>query len=98
MSASSLGLDDTLQSHLLDVSLHEPEACQRLREHTRTLSQAMMISSPEQVQMLLLLFKLQDASKGLEIGTFTGYTSLRLTLVVEQLRLMNTASQEVVSC
>ena len=70
-------LGDTLQSYLLEVSLHEPEACQRLREHTQTLSQAMMISSPEQVQMLLLLFKLQDTSKGIEIGTFTGCTSRR---------------------
>ena len=75
MGASTLGLDDTLQTYLLKVSLHEPRACQRLREYTETLSQAMMISSPEQVQMLLLLFKLQDAGKGLEIGTFTGYTT-----------------------
>ena len=87
MGALSLGLDDTLQSYLLEVSLHEPEACQRLREQTRTLSQGMMISSPEQVQMLLLLFKLQDASKGLEIGTFTGYTSLRLTLGMPSLQM-----------
>jgi predicted O-methyltransferase YrrM len=87
MGASSLGLDDTLQSYLLEVSLHEPEACQRLREHTQTLSPGMMISSPEQVQMLLLLFRLQDASKGLEIGTFTGYTSLRLTLGMPALQM-----------
>ena len=87
MGASSLGLDDTLQSYLLEVSLHEPEACQHLREHTQKLSQGMMISSPEQVQMLLLLFKLQDAGKGLEIGTFTGYTSLRLTLGMPALQM-----------
>jgi predicted O-methyltransferase YrrM len=87
MAASSMGLGDTLQNYLLEVSLHEPEACQRLREHTQTLSQAMMISSPEQVQMLLLLFKLQDASKGIEIGTFTGYTSLRLTLGMPALQM-----------
>jgi predicted O-methyltransferase YrrM len=87
MGASSLGLDDTLQSYLLEVSLHEPEACRHLREQTETLSQGMMISSPEQVQMLLLLFKLQDASKGIEIGTFTGYTSLRLTLGMPALQM-----------
>jgi predicted O-methyltransferase YrrM len=87
MAASSMGLEDTLQDYLLEVSLHEPEACLRLREHTQTLSQAMMISSPEQVQMLLLLFKLQDASNGLEIGTFTGYTSLRLTLGMPALQM-----------
>lgn len=88
MGASSLGLADTLQSYLLEVSLHEPEPCRQLREYTETLSQGMMISSPEQVQMLLLLFKLQEAGKGIEIGTFTGYTSLRLTLGMPELHMI----------
>jgi len=39
----------------------------------------MMISSPEQVQLLLLLLKMLNAKSGIEIGTFTGYTSLFLT-------------------
>jgi predicted O-methyltransferase YrrM len=38
--------------------------------------------------MLLLLFKLQNAAKGLEIGTFTGYTSLRLTLGMPTLQMI----------
>jgi predicted O-methyltransferase YrrM len=87
MGALSFGLDETLQSYLLEVSLHEPEACRRLREHTKTLADGMMISSPEQVQMLLLLFKMLDAGKGLEVGTFTGYTSLRLTLGMPGLQM-----------
>ena len=87
MSAHSMGLDETLQSYLLDVSLHEPEACRQLRDHTRTLAEGMMISSPEQVQLLLLLGNMLAAKKGLEIGTFTGYTSLRLTLGIPALRM-----------
>jgi predicted O-methyltransferase YrrM len=87
MSALSLGLDETLQSYLLEVSLHEPEACRQLREQTRSMSDGLMISSPEQVQMLLLLCKMLDAGKGLEVGTFTGYTSLRLTLGMPGLRM-----------
>jgi predicted O-methyltransferase YrrM len=98
MGTASLGLDATLQRYLLEVSLHEPEACQRLREHTQTLSQAMMISSPEQVQMLLLLFKLQNAGKGLEIGTFTGYTSLRLTLGMPALQMICCDVSEEFTC
>jgi len=80
MSSLSLGLEEGLQDYLLEVSLHEPEACRQLREQTQALPDANMISSPEQVQLLLLLFKMLEARRGLEVGTFTGYTSLRLTL------------------
>jgi predicted O-methyltransferase YrrM len=87
MSTSSIGLDETLQEYLLEVSLHEPEACRLLRERTLTRADANMISSPEQVQLLLLLCKMLDAKNGLEIGTFTGYTSLRLTLGMPGLKM-----------
>ncbi len=87
MSSSSLGLHSKLQDYLLAVSLDEPEACRRLREVTLELPEANMISSPEQVQLLLLLFKLLGAHNGLEVGTFTGYTSLRLTLGMPQLNM-----------
>lgn len=87
MSQSSLGLDESLQNYLLEVSLYEPEACRQLRQHTQQLPDANMISSPEQVQLLLLLFKLLPASRGLEVGTFTGYTSLRLTLGMPELHM-----------
>jgi len=87
MSTSSIGLDETLQRYLLDVSLHEPAACRRLREQTLGMPDANMISSPEQVQLLVLLFKMLNAKRGLEIGTFTGYTSLRLTLGIPELKM-----------
>lgn len=87
MSTSSIGLDDRLQQYLLDVSLQEPEVCARLREKTLAMPDANMLSSPEQVQLLKLLFKMLDARNGLEIGTFTGYTSLRLTMAMPELRM-----------
>ena len=88
MSSSSIGLDETMQEYLLDVSLHEPEACRLLREQTLTLPDANMISSPEQVQLLFLLCKLLGAKNGLEVGTFTGYTSLRLTMGMPELKMI----------
>ena len=87
MSHSTLGLSEALQQYLLDVSLHEPDVCERLRRQTVAMPEARMLSSPEQVQLLLLLCKMLDAQAGLEVGTFTGYTSLRLTLGIPTLRM-----------
>lgn len=87
MSNTSLGLGDDLQQYLLDVSLKEPKLCQQLREQTATMEEGRMISSPEQVQLLLLLFKMLNARSGIEVGTFTGYTSLRLTLGIPDLHM-----------
>ena len=68
MSNTSLGLGEDLQQYLLDVSLHEPAICQRLREQTVCMAEGMMLSSPEQVQLLLLLCKMLNAKSGLEVG------------------------------
>lgn len=87
MSTASIGLNQELQQYLIDISLHEPQACAELRSETLALAEAQMISSPEQVQLLLLLMKMIHARRGLEIGTFTGYTSLRLTLGMPKLRM-----------
>jgi predicted O-methyltransferase YrrM len=87
MSTSSLGLDEALQQYVIDVSLREPEICERLRLQTLKMPRASMLSSPEQVQLLMLLFKMLDAREGLEVGTFTGYTPLRLTLGMSELRI-----------
>ena len=88
MSSSSIGLDQALQDYLLQVSLSEPGSCEKLRLETLELPEAAMISSPEQIQLLLLLFKMLGARNGLEIGTFTGYTSLRLTLGIPELKMV----------
>jgi caffeoyl-CoA O-methyltransferase len=88
MSTSSLGLDDSLHQYLLDVSLQEPEICERLRHQTLKMERASMLSSPEQVQLLLLLLKMLGARSALEVGTFTGYTALRLTLGIPELRVI----------
>ncbi len=87
MSNTSLGLGEALQQYLLDVSLREPEVCRQLRERTLSMPEAPMLSSPEQVQLILLLLKMLDARSGIEVGTFTGYTSLRLTLGIPELRM-----------
>ena len=87
MSTASIGLSDQLQRYLLDVSLYEPKPCAQLREQTMQMEMARMISSPEQVQFILLLAKMLDAKRAIEVGTFTGYTALRLTLGMPELQM-----------
>ena len=88
MSGSSIGLNEALQQYLIDVSLREPSLCTDLREQTESMPERSMLSSPEQVQLLVLLLKLIQARSGLEIGTFTGYTSLRLTMELPDLNMI----------
>jgi predicted O-methyltransferase YrrM len=48
----------------------------RLREETASYPEATMQVSPEQGQFLALLARLTGAKRALEIGVFTGYSSL----------------------
>jgi caffeoyl-CoA O-methyltransferase len=76
MSNRSLGLNDALYRYLLDVSLREPAILARLREETLRMAEASMQISPEQGQFMALLLRLLGARRVLEIGVFTGYSSL----------------------
>lgn len=76
MSSRSIGLSEALQAYLLDVSLREPPLLARLRSETAPLEMANMQISPEQGQFMAVLAKLIGARHALEIGVFTGYSSL----------------------
>ncbi len=76
MSTRTLALTDRLYDYLLKVSLRDDPLLARLRRETSRLPQAMMQIAPEQGQFMALLVELMGARKALEIGTFTGYSSL----------------------
>jgi len=82
MSRQTLPLDDRLYRYLLDVSLREPELLRRLREETAAHPQAEMQIAPEQGQFMALLVRLTGARRILEIGVFTGYSSLAMALAM----------------
>ena len=65
-----------LYDYLLSVSLRETGIMRRLREETAVLPSANMQIAPEQAQLLGLLVELIGARRCLEIGTFTGYSTL----------------------
>lgn len=75
MSKTSF-LPKGLHAYLVANSVREPELLRRLRKETARTPQATMQISPEQGQFLALLVKLMGAVRTLEIGVFTGYSTL----------------------
>jgi predicted O-methyltransferase YrrM len=84
MSARTLGLDAKLYDYLLAVSVREPLVLQELRRETAAMPAAGMQISPEQGQLMRLLVELLGARRALEIGVFTGYSSLCVALALPE--------------
>jgi predicted O-methyltransferase YrrM len=77
-------MTDRLYNYLLEFSLREPEILTRLRKETAPYPNAMMQISPEQGQFMQLLVRLIGARSTLELGVFTGYSSLSVALALPE--------------
>ena len=84
MANKTFGLTDVVYSYLLSASLREPQILSRLRRETAKLPDSRMQIAPEQGQFMALLIKLMGAKKCIEIGVFTGYSSLCVALALPQ--------------
>lgn len=82
MSNRTISMTDSLYEYLLQVSLREPPILQRLRAETAKLPQHGMQISPEQGQFMRLLVRMLGASRCIEVGVFTGYSSLSVALAL----------------
>ena len=82
MSNSFLALTEQLYGYLLANSLREPEILARLRAETLNQPHGIMQISPVQGQFMAFLLKLIGAAKTLEVGVFTGYSSLITALTL----------------
>lgn len=78
LSNRTLSVDDRLYDYLLSVSLEEPELLNQLRDETSNIEYSEMQIAPEQGQFMSLLVRLTGARRALEIGTFTGYSSISI--------------------
>ena len=84
MSNKTYCVDEKLYAYLLSVSLREPEVLQRLRVETAIDEKATMQISPEQGQFMALLVKMLGAKRTLDIGVYTGYSSLCIALALPE--------------
>ncbi len=76
MSNRTLQMDERLYDYLLGVSLRESDLLRELRERTGQLAEHSMQIAPEQGQFMALLLRLTGARRCIEVGVFTGYSSL----------------------
>jgi len=82
MSNVSIGLSDDLHAYVLAVGVREPDLLRRLRNETAALPQRDMQIAPEQGAFMALLVRILGARRCLELGTFTGYSSLAVALAL----------------
>ncbi len=82
MNAKTIGLPDNVQDYVVRWGVRENPLLTRLREETASHPRAVMQIAPEQGALFQLLVELLGARNALEIGTFTGYSSLAVMLAM----------------
>jgi len=82
MSKKIIKVSDELYDYILSVSLREPDILRQLREETARDPYSFMQISPDQGQFMALLVRLMGATKTVELGVYTGYSSLCVAMAL----------------
>jgi predicted O-methyltransferase YrrM len=82
--AGDLLFPQNVYDYLLSVSLREAPILRRLREETAALPNASMQVPPEHGQFMAFLARLTGARNALEVGVFTGYSSLSVAMAMPE--------------
>ncbi|HEY1975910.1 MAG TPA: class I SAM-dependent methyltransferase [Candidatus Baltobacteraceae bacterium] len=75
-------IDQSVQEYILSQTVHETAIQRALREETSHRSNAQMQIGPDQAQFMALLAHIIGARRYLEIGVFTGYSTLAMALAL----------------
>ncbi|MFC1670123.1 class I SAM-dependent methyltransferase [Spirochaetota bacterium] len=82
MSNKTFALPEELYKYMLSISLREPEALEELRKVTAKREDSSMQVAPEQGQFMGELMHLMNAKRVIEIGMYTGYSSIAMALAM----------------
>ena len=82
MARGPTHLDDSLYSYLLSVGVREPPILAELREETTRHSRASCQISVDQGAFMALLVQATCARRTIEVGVFTGYSSIAVALAL----------------
>lgn len=80
MSNRTIAITESIYQYLCDHSLREDPILKDLRDHTYDMEERAMQIAPEQGQFMQMLVKLIGAKNTIEVGVFTGYSSLAIAL------------------
>ena len=69
-------IDDEIYDYVLAHSLREDTLLAQLREETASMESSVMQIAPDQGQFMALLARLVNARNAIEVGVYTGYSSL----------------------
>ena len=84
MSNRTLAISESIYQYLCDHSLREDPILKDLRDHTYDMEERAMQIAPEQGQFMQMLVKLIGAKNTIEVGVFTGYSSLAIALALPE--------------
>ncbi len=82
MTRQTLAMTEELYDYYLQHSLREPSLLTQLRQETSKLSTSRMQIAPEEGQFMAFIVQLLGAKKTLDIGVYTGYSSLIVALAL----------------
>ena len=91
MSIRNFYIDDNIYEYIINNSLRDLPILKKLRDETRKMPDGRMQISPDQGQFMGFLVKLMNAGKIIEVGTFTGYSSLVMALALQE-------NGQIISC
>ncbi|KAF3325087.1 putative caffeoyl-CoA O-methyltransferase [Carex littledalei] len=74
-----ISLTPQLYDYVLS-NVREPQILRELREETSTMHGSQMQVSPDQAQLLAMLVQIMGAKRCIEVGIYTGYSSLAVAL------------------
>ncbi|KAI3468386.1 hypothetical protein Pfo_030103 [Paulownia fortunei] len=78
-----ISVNRRLYDYLL-ANVREPKILRELREETATMRGSQMQVSPDQAQLLAMLVQILGAERCIEVGVYTGYSSLAVALVLPE--------------
>ncbi|HEY8068606.1 MAG TPA: class I SAM-dependent methyltransferase [Burkholderiales bacterium] len=82
MARGAIDLPEKLAAYVVSTGVRETAVQRRLRAVTRKIPFGTMQIGPEQAALMQLLVRMIGARRCLEIGTFTGYSSLAVALAL----------------
>ncbi|KAL6524215.1 hypothetical protein OROMI_031310 [Orobanche minor] len=78
-----ISINPRLYDYLV-ANVREPQILRELREETASMRGSQMQVSPDQAQLLAILVQILGAERCIEVGVYTGYSSLAVALILPE--------------